>query len=70
MKLKCRNCNHEFEIDEDDLDVDCDVDKLEKDSVEITITIAVKCPKCGRRVLEGSETVVVPFRIRGEASES
>ncbi len=66
IKLKCHNCGTEFEISEDDLDIDYDVDRLEKDSVEITVSVSVRCPKCGRRVLQGSESVTIMFKARGE----
>ncbi len=68
MKLRCKNCNEEFEITEDDVDIDYDIEKIDRESVDITITISVRCPKCGRRIIEGSETVTIPIKIRGETS--
>ncbi len=65
-KVRCPNCGHEFEISEDDLDVDCDVEKIEDRDVELAITVTLRCPNCGRKVLQGTETVSILLKSREE----
>jgi len=65
-KVKCPNCGHEFEIEEDDLDIDYDIEKIEEKNVELTITVTLRCPKCGRKVLQGTETTTISLKARSE----
>ncbi len=64
IRFRCHNCGTEFEVEEDDLDIDYDIDKLDKTSVDITVSVSIRCPKCGRRVAYGSETVTVQFKTK------
>ena len=66
FKVRCPNCGTEFEFSEDDVDVDYDVERVESKNVELSITVTVRCPKCGRKVLQGVETVSIALRMRGE----
>ena len=66
LKLKCSKCGHIFEVDVEELDVDYEVENFSSDSVEVTITVTYRCPKCGKRIIYGVETVSIPLKIMGE----
>ena len=57
LRLKCRYCGAEFEVDADDVELDATVESVDENGIEVTVTATVKCVKCGRRVLDLSETV-------------
>ena len=65
-KFKCGHCGNIFEFEIDDLDIDYEVESVSKTGIEIVITISLRCPKCGKRILYGSESITIPFKVIGE----
>ncbi len=65
-KIKCPNCGCEFSISEDDLDIDYDIERIDGKNIELSITVTLRCPNCGRKVLQGAETVNIVLKARGE----
>ncbi|OYT27014.1 MAG: hypothetical protein B6V02_00660 [Thermoprotei archaeon ex4572_64] len=65
-KIKCAYCGNVFNLDLEDVDLDSEIEEISKNQASITITITARCPKCGRRVLYGSDTFSISFRVSGD----
>ena len=57
IRLRCRYCGAEFEVSPDDVDVDASVESVDEGGIDVVVSATVKCVRCGRRVLDLSETV-------------